>query len=65
MEQNMILLCYVNSLMYVLKFILHHWSNLKMESQKPLLFGDLNTPKILLWHYREHYEQIVKIGVNI
>jgi len=37
----------------------------KLVCQKPLLFGDLNSPKILLWHYKEHYEQIIKIGVNI
>ncbi len=37
----------------------------KLVCQKPLLIGDLNSPKILLWHYKEHYEPIVKIGVNI
>jgi hypothetical protein len=65
-EYDIIMLCeFLNVCIEIYSSSLVKFKDGKLVCQKPLLFGDLNSPKILLWHYKEHYEQIVKIGVNI
>ena len=65
-EYDIIMLCeFLNVCIEIYSSSLVKFEDGKLVCQKPLLFGDLNSPKILLWHYKEHYEQIIKIGVNI
>jgi hypothetical protein len=65
-EYDIIMLCeFLNVCIEIFSSTLVKFEDGKLVCQKLLLFGDFNYPKILLWHYKEHYEEIVKIGVNI